>query len=361
MPKLNQKGFSVIAFVLLVLLISIGIVIGSYYISKVKKFNGHLNQQNSSTSLYWPQYLSNSVLFLSKDRVLSLATPDGKDIRPFIQPNDQKITLKIDSGTGSPTILSPDLSKLLLSVGVSYDASNPNDPDYKIGNGQAHYIVSNEGKILKKIDLQKMNIFGEKYLIYFLGWTSDSNKLLFKAETTAEDYYDRTQIVGEYDVNSSEVKELYRRKAPPIYILFYDPMKSILAFYEDHTWQTNGKNLGYIVNLETKSKQQFSPPNVSNDFQKNDIDNPYFVTSEADFSSQERKTLYIYSYNEPNKLLAQINLDEPSGSYINFLDWSPSHSYFAVAVNQYKSLNSSQILTDRILKIYSRDGEACTE
>lgn len=358
-PIRNQKGNFL--FIIGVIVLVFIIAWGAYYLgtrknqsssqpssqqttstgsNQVPTIPTDLGSTNNATSK-WPQVnLANTVLFTSQKYILGKATSNGQNVQLF----NQELTQKYNS---VQTWVSPDHNKLLF---VLY-GNPPKDSD------RFNYqLATLDGKVIEKIDLDKIKgSLGAQYEVTLPLWSTDSKKLVFIARDVKNfldnksgeggDYRSSKQIIGEYDIDNSEIKELFTKTQAPLGVLFYDPAKELIVYSDSQL----GGGKAHLLNIQNNQETEFNSPT-----ELNLGGNQYFVDADnrVNGAYQEARNLKIYSFYEPTKAIAEITIDEPTNRYFtNWVIWSPNSKYFAI-----KIVNSDNTFSD-LLKIYDKNGK----
>ncbi len=352
----NQKGLSTVILILTIVILGAAIVGGSYlyktqYMDKRDVQKTEINEASPSPASKLS--IKGKVLFVSKTGNLSVADPDGKNILPV---SSDKLFKMVENGLPPRVIgISPDSSKFILAAHVKYDPANPEDPDYKIGNMSAYYISSVDGKNLQKIDLTKFSKLGTSMII-LNGWSTDGNKIIFTGIIPQPSGPAKT-MYGDYDPVSEEIRPIYTADSPQAgYLMYYDSQKGTVIFSSQLPGSADPTGKLYKLNLQTKNIEEFNRPTLNPGNIGMNVYIPYFVTSDSDFSSKERRAIKIYSYDQPNIPIAEIKLNNPQSNFTNNYVWSPNYNYLAIS-SGYSEEKDGKLEFYRKLNIYTREGK----
>lgn len=350
---MNQKGYSLVVFILIIFSLC-SLIIGGSYVYKTQFLSKQsLNQTVDNKQSVDPSTklsIRGRVLFVSKKGDMNLASPDGGDI---VRISNEKQFSRIEDGLPPSIVsISPDSSKIIFSSYVRYSSSEPDNPDYKIGNSRAYYVSTVDGKDIRKIDLTKFIKLGNNLMVYFVGWSADGNKIVFKASSgqgVAQ------FVIGDYDPISEEIRSIYTTldESKAGEVMYYT--KNILVVNSQLPGRSDPTNKAYKIDLQTQKIEKFNKPTLISDINMR-LYNPYFVTSDAAFDSEERKKITIYSYDQPNTPIAEINVDDPKSNFTNYYVWSPNNNYLAIS-SGYSQIKNGKTELHRKLNIYSKDGK----
>lgn len=349
----NQKGSSLVIFILVIFILCSSIIGGSYVYKTQFLDKQPVNQITDSKASVEPiitSLLTGRILFVSKKGDMNFASPDGKNI---VRISNEKQFSRIEDGLPPSIIsISPDSSKIIFSSYVKYNPSEPDNPDYKIGNSRAYYISTIDGKDVRKIDLTKFTKLGNNLMVSFVSWSADGNKTVFQASSgqgVAQ------FVIGDYDPISEEVRSIYTTQDESKAGEFMYNAKNILVVNSQQPGRSDSINKAYKIDLQTQKIEEFNKPTLVSDSKMGSY-NPYFVTSATSFDSKERKKITIYSYDQPNAPIAEINVDDPKSNFTNFYVWSPNNNYLAIS-SGYSQEKDGKIEFYRKLNIYSKDGK----
>src|SRR3989344_5354261 len=242
---MKEKGFINIVVYLFILTVSIALIVGGSFYIKYKQpqilkniTKSNNTQKETENKLNLTQTSDNKLLF--QDKIIFLNPKDNKiysssigvkDTRPFNEKlfPDSDVTKLIVSSA----YVSPENNKMIIAIlpfvpinlkNVSDYQKEVNDSYSKIG----YYLTSLDGNIIKKIKLENFrNKFTDKKFFIFQGWSKDGKKLVFVARSEIIDVItgnkgSYNQIVGEYDPETDEIKELFSLKSRLVGYFFYD-------------------------------------------------------------------------------------------------------------------------------------------
>lgn len=221
------------------------------------------------------------------------------------------------------------------------------------------FIVDPSKNVFKKVDIDKIKSrIGKQFEVTIDTWAVDDKKLVLHARDIENfldnkcceggDYRTSKNLILEYDIETEQLKTIYTKSSPPIYAIFYDSQRHILAYSDNYEAK------GHFVDLQTDNEYEFVFGDTVGFYNYPQAGRTFFAEGGG---NNER--IKIYSFYEPLKALAEINSVVSASNYVY---WSPRANYFTLVKVSWKddknivdNTNDKQYST--LLEIYGVNGK----
>lgn len=366
---MNQKGFAPVIIILIVVILCVGIVGGSYLVShtfpnlissadqsSVTDQTGDQPQTATASGKAQNPVNSNDPLKISsgKNKILSSVNGESYFISDFDGKNskDVKEYLGTEYKAVQYLMASINNAKLLFSGSkVAIEEMSSLNSSESFNANVSYLLFDTQTEKVEKIDpVEIFRQFGQN--VYYMpnGWSADGTKIVFSVISGDRTVKNPEVNIISYEQSTKKIQLLSKMTGEPEKA-FYDSVKNFLVI---GVYMDEGQKIR-TVDTTNGTTHEYAGASFRNTSGLGNEFGPYYVKGDSELRRDVRElSIYPISGDVPNAI---IKLKNPDQEFENGAYWSSGYSVTRIAVVNTKGKAVNSDFSSYVLNFYSPGGK----